>query len=329
MKRKFVKKVVAVLLMMTLCISMTACGKSKQYSEKAQGKAEITIAYQYGMAYAPLQILKEQKLIEKYYPDVTVNWQVLNSGSAITEGIAANSVDIGAMGVAPAITAIMRGVPCKIFSAMSSQPHKILSNNPAINNLSDITPETKIALVNIGSIQHILLAMAAEKELGDARALDNNILAMSHPDGMTALLAGSVECQLTTSPYVFKAEAEGSIHSLSSISEVWPEGNSFIVALASQKLHDENPELYKAVTDALAEAIDYMNENQEDVAALLCENEGVDQATMLSWLQDSACGYSTETVGVMQMAEFMESAGFIEKAPESYSDLVYENVKGN
>lgn len=253
----------------------------------------------------------------------------MNSGSAITEGMASGSIDVGTMGVGPTITAIMKGVPCKIFSAMSSQPHQILTTNPEINSLSDITPETKIALVNIGSIQHILLAMAAEKELGDARALDQNILAMSHPDGMTALLSGSVECQLTTSPYVFKAGADEKVHTLSSISEVWPDGNSFVLALASNKLHDENPELYKAVTEALAEAIDYMNEHQEEAAAMLCENEGVDAATMLSWLQDPACGYSTETVGIMQMAEFMQRAGFIEKAPEDYSELVFENVKGN
>lgn len=324
------KKIMAMLLATAMSISLTACGGNQSAdSGKTNEKTELNIAYQYGMAYAPLQVMKEQGLIEKYYPDVTVNWQVLNSGSAITEGMVAGSIDVGAMGVAPAITAIMKGVPCKIFSSMSSQPHKILSNNPDIKSLKDITSETKIALVNIGSIQHILLAMAAEKELGDARALDNNILAMSHPDGMTALLAGSVECQLTTSPYIFKAEAEEGIHSLTSISEVWPEGNSFIVALASEKLHDDNPELYQAVTKALADAIVYMNENQEEVAAMLCENEGVDSATMLSWLQDSGCGYSTETVGVMQMAEFMKTTGFIEKAPENYSDLVYENVKGN
>lgn len=327
-KRTHSKKLIALLLTLILTFSLTACGYSNN-SAATNGTTSLTIAYQYGMAYAPLQVMMEQKLIEKYYPNVTINWQVLNSGSAITEGIAANSIDVGAMGVAPAITAITKGVPCKIFSAMSSQPHKIMCNNPSIQSLQDITPENKIALVNIGSIQHILLAMAAEKELGDAHALDNNILAMSHPDGMTALLSGSVECQLTTSPYVFKEEAEENIHSLSSISDVWPNGNSFIVALASAKLHDKNPELYTAIVNALSDAVDYINENPNEVAAMLCEKEGVNQETMLSWLQDPACSYSTETAGLMQMANFMASAGFIDEAPSSYSELVYDNVKGN
>ncbi len=323
---KKMKKLLAVLLSVMMVMSLTACGGS---DEKEEEKKTLTIAYQYGMAYAPLQVMKEQKLIEKYAPDVTVDWQVLNSGAAITEGITAGDIDVGAMGVAPAITAVTKGVPCKIFSAMSSQPHKIMTNDANIKSLSDISSDKKIALVNIGSFQHILLAMAAEKELGDAHALDNNILAMSHPDGMTALLAGSVDCQLTTSPYVFKEAEEENISELTSISNVWPDGNSFIVALASTKLHDEDPELYKALTSALSDAIDYLNNNKEEAAAMLCENEGVDQKTMLGWLQDPACGYSADTVGLMQMAEFMARAEFIEKAPENYSDLVYDNVKGN
>lgn len=320
-----IKKTFCILLTICLIFPTVSCGSSSSQEKNNT----LTIAYQYGMAYAPLQVVMEQELIEKYYPDVTVNWQVLNSGSAITEGLTSHNIDIGAMGVAPAVTAISKGVPCKIMSALSSQPHKLMCNDPSIKSLSDITSENKIALVNIGSIQHILLSMAAEKELGDAHALDNNILAMSHPDGMTALLSGSVSCQLTTSPYVFKEAENDNIHSISSISDVWPDGNTFIVALASTELHDNNPELFTAVANALSDAIDYLNNNPEEAASMLCQKEDVSKETMLSWLQDPACGYSTETIGVMQMADFMERVGFIDNVPKSFSELTFENVKGN
>ncbi len=306
-----------------LFLSLTSCTK-KTNSET------VTIAYQYGMAYSPLLIMKEQQLIEKYCPGVTVEWVLLNSGSAINEGIASGSIDVGAMGVAPAITGVMRGIPYRIFSAVSSQPQGLMTNleDVEFDSLADITADQKIALVNIGSIQHILLAMAAKAELGDAHALDNNIVAMSHPDGMTALLSGSVSYQLTTSPYVFKELAEG-IRMLDSITNIWPNGNTFIVAVASQNLHDDHPALYDAVVNALQEACAYIENNPQQVASLLCENEGVDEATMLSWLQDPACGYSTETVGVMQMALFMAENGFLDTAPESFSDLTFDQTVGN
>lgn len=320
---KNVKRIIAAVLVVALALmSMAACG----------GKAEddtLTIAHQYGMAYAPLQVMKEQKLIEKHYNgEVTVEWSTLNSGSAINEGFASGDIDVGAMGLGPAITAVTSGIPAKICSNMSAQPHKIMTNNSEIKTLKDVGSK-HIALVNIGSFQHILLAMAAEEQLGDAHALDNNIVAMSHPDGMSSLISGSVELQLTTSPYTFKEEAEG-MTEVEALESVWPEGNSFIVALASTKLYEENPELYEAVVAALAEAIQWINDNKEEAAEMLCENEGVDAETMLEWLNNPACTYSTEAKGIMDFADFMAEHDFLENdGPESLSDLAFDNVKGN
>ncbi len=319
---KRIRRIICLAACILLLLSLASCTKKTD-------AATLTIAYQYGMAYSPLLIMKEQQLIEKYAPGTTVEWTVLNSGSAINEGIASGSVDVGAMGVGPAITGVMRGIPYRIFSAVSSQPQGLMTSLPDVMSLADITADQKIALVNIGSIQHILLAMAAKAELGDAHALDNNIVAMAHPDGMAALLSGSVSYQLTTSPYIFKELNEPGIRMLDSISNVWPDGNTFIVAVAAQDLYDNHRSQYDAVVKALQEACAYIENNPEEVAALLCENEGVDEATMLSWLQDPACGYATETVGVLSMAQFMAENGFLDVAPESFSDLAFENVLGN
>lgn len=325
---KQTKRLLAMIMAVMLMACLAACGGGSS-SEGESEKEKLTVAFQYGMAYAPLQVMQEQKLIEKHYKNVEVEWATLNSGSAINEGIASGSIDIGAMGLGPAITGVTGGVPYKIFANMSAQPHKIMTNQAKIKSLKDIKNE-KIALVNIGSFQHILLAMAAKEQLGDAHALDNNIVAMAHPDGMNALIAGSVECQLTTSPYVFKEAEEKGISEVEALESVWPSGNSFIVGVASTSLQEENPELYDAVVQAMEDAIAYLNENKEEAAEMLCESEGVDAATMLKWLNDKDCVYTTETKGVMDFANFMAENGFLENdGPKELSDLVFDNVKGN
>lgn len=327
---KHVKKLLAVVMTVALLGSLAACGGGSSSSDSSKDEKEkLTVAFQYGMAYAPLQVMQEQKLIEKHYKNVEVEWSTLNSGSAINEGFASGSIDVGAMGLGPAITGVTSGVPYKIFANMSAQPHRIMTNKANIKSLKDIKKE-KIALVNIGSFQHILLAMAAKEQLGDAHALDNNIVAMAHPDGMAALIAGSVECQLTTSPYVFKEEKEDGISEVEALQSVWPSGNSFIVGVASTELKEKNPELYDAVVAAMEEAIKYLNENKEEAAEMLCGNEDVDAATMLQWLNDESCVYTTETKGVMDFANFMAENGFLENdGPKALSDLAFDNVKGN
>lgn len=325
------KKIIAIVLSAAVAVSCMACGKGKTEEKADSGNgAALAIAYQYGMAYAPLEIMKAQNLIEEAYDgDVEVTWQELNSGAAINEGVAGGSIDVGAMGVGPAVTGIMAGVPYKIFSNMSAQPHAIMTNSEDIQSLSDIKAEDKIAAVNVGSIQHVLLALASEKELGDARALDENLQPLSHPDGMQALISGSVACQVTTSPYIYQELEQENIHMVTDLTDVWPEGNSFIVALASTKLHDENPDLYNAVVEALSQAIDFMNEKPEEAADILAEKLEVEPETILEWMEDPACQYSTKTQGVMDTAQFMAEQGFIDKGPEEYSELIYDNVQGD
>ena len=321
---KKIRKALALLLAAVMIAGLSSCGGSDDESG-----TKLKIVQQYGMAYAPFKIMQEKKLIEKYYNGAEIKWSVLNSGQAINEGFASGDVDIGAMGLAPVITGVTSGVPYKICSNISAQPNRLMTSSKKVKTLKNIGKK-KIALVNIGSIQHIILAMAAEKELGDAHALDHNIVAMSHPDGMSALLSGSVECQLTTSPYVYKEATDDSIHEVEGVADAWPNGNSFIVAVASTSLKEKDPELYDAFIKALAEAIDYINNNKEEVAQMLCAEEGVDAETMLEWLNDPACVYSTKTKGVLYMADFMEKNGFLENGGvESLSDLAFDNVEGD
>ena len=84
------KKVIAVMLILIMTLSLAACGGG---DETADGKTKLTIAHQYGIAYAPLEVMKQQKLIEKHYDGVEVEWSTLNSGSAINEGFLSGDID--------------------------------------------------------------------------------------------------------------------------------------------------------------------------------------------------------------------------------------------
>ena len=169
----------------------------------------INVAYQYGLAYSPAIIVKHNKLIEKYYTELTgekvsVTWTQMNSGADINVAIASGSIDIGFLGIGPAISGISSGVGYKIFTNISGQEHGIVTSDKSIDSLKDlVNTDKQVAIVNIGSIQHIILAKALKQSGLDAHALDSNIVSMKHPDGMVAVQSGAVDCHLTTSPYIF------------------------------------------------------------------------------------------------------------------------------
>ncbi|MEG2073285.1 MAG: ABC transporter substrate-binding protein, partial [Angelakisella sp.] len=64
---------------------------------------EISIAEQFGIAYAPLAIMKEKKLLEEKLPGITVNWKQFGGPTAIREGMLSGDIDIGFMGCAPVL----------------------------------------------------------------------------------------------------------------------------------------------------------------------------------------------------------------------------------
>ena len=318
---KNIVKIISMLLCACLVFSLVACGNGN-----TDEKQSLTIAYQGGIGYAPVHILEAKKIIEKNYDgEIKVEFVKLDSGAAINEGIIGGTIDIGCMGLGPAISGVSSGVSYKVISNLCSQSHGLMSRDPKITSLKDITSKDKIALVSTGSFQHILLAMAAEKSLGNAHALDNNIQGMSHAEGMAALESGTVQLHLTSSPFIYQERANKSYTELSEISEVWPSGNSFLVAMAAGSL-SENEKLFAAVSKSFEEAIAFINENPDETAQIETEYLGLDLETVKSYLEEEDCQFFSELRGAESMASFMYRAGFIEKEVR-IDDFKYESVK--
>lgn len=321
--KKFVK-IISILLCVSIVFSFAACSNNNS-NESSNEKKTLTIAYQGGIGYAPVHILEAKKLIEKNFDgDIEVKFIKLDSGPAINEGIIGGTIDIGCMGLAPAISGVASGVSYKVISNLCSQSHGLMSRDPEITSLKDITSNDKIALVSTGSIQHILLAMAAEKALGDAHSLDNNIQGMSHAEGMAALESGTVQLHLTSSPFIYQERENENYTELSELSEVWPSGNSFLVAMASSAL-SENEKLFEAVSKSFEEAIAFINENSDEAAQIETEYLGLDLDTVKSYLEEDDCQFFSELRGAEDMASFMFRAGFIEKEVK-IDDFKYEAV---
>lgn len=323
--KKVLSVVLSLVLVLTTLFTFSACGSKEDSTTQKQ---KITIAYQGGIGYAPIHIIEAKKLIEKNYSgEVEVTFQKLDSGADINTGIIGGTIDIGCMGVAPAVSAVASGVPAKIVSNLCSQSHGLMTSDKNIKTLSDIG-DTQIALVNIGSFQHILLAMAAEKELGDAHALDNNIVKMAHAEGYAALESGTYKLHLTSSPFINRERENKKYSEIKAINEIWPDGNSFLVALASTKISEENPELFEAIEKSFKEAIEFINTDKQGAAEIIATYLGQDVETTLSDLNDPTSGFFGELKGVSQMADFMYNAGFVDKKV-NFEDLKFSSVTGN
>jgi len=184
----------------------------------AAGAAEIRLAEQFSMGYLQFNVMKRDKLIEKYatqrgLKDFKVSWQRFNGPVAMNEALLSNSTDIVSGGVPGLITLWDKtqgtSFEVKGICALSSQPFLLNTANPDIKSIRDFGERDRIAVPSIKvSVQAVLLQMAAAAAFGDENyaRLDPLTVSMSPPDATIAMLsgAGGVSSAFSVPPFQFQ-----------------------------------------------------------------------------------------------------------------------------
>lgn len=323
MKHGRLRAIALMLLPAVLLLTFTGCAK---HGSRTAAESKITIAEQYGLAYAPLEVMKARRLIEKNLPGVQVTWKQLGNTAAIREAMLANEVDAGFMAIPPFLIGWDKGMEWKIACGLSASPVGLVTNRESIKSLHDFTMDDRIAVPQPGSVQHILLAMACEKFLGDPQKLDSLLVTLNHPDGMQALLAGrEVTAHFTSPPYLFQELEVQGMRQVLDGKEIMGGEFTFIVGVTTFKLHNDNPEVYQALLKSIGEAVSFMRDNPGETAALLAAAYGMEQNEVLKYLGHEDMEYSLTVQGINSFADFMQRNGYISRIPEM-EEIVWENT---
>lgn len=292
---------------------------------KSEDVREISIAEQYGLAYAPLQIMKENKILEKMIPaDTEVKWVQLVNTAAIRESMISGDVDIGFMAIPPFLIGWDKGMEWKIATGLSCSPVSLVTYKENVYSIADLKPDDRIALPQPGSIQHILLSMASYELLSDANKFDNQLVTMSHPDGMNALLSKSeITAHFTTPPYLNQVLKVEGMHEILRGSDVIGDF-SFIIGASTIDFYEENSELYKLFNQALNKAIEYINNHPEESARILSKLYNISEKDTLAYL--NTIEYSSTVKGLRHFSDFMLMQGYIENNYQHVNEILFQGV---
>ena len=172
----------------------------------AQEAKELRIVKQPGLGYLQLIVMREQKTLEKRLPGVEIEWRQLTSGPVIRDAMLAGQMDVGSGGVGPFVQAIDKGLDWKALGALNEMPLYLNCARADIKTLKDVKPGDRIAMPAIGSMQHVVLQMQAEKDLGDPKKLNQQVVAMAHPDATAAILSKrEITCHLSVAALPVRA----------------------------------------------------------------------------------------------------------------------------
>jgi ABC-type nitrate/sulfonate/bicarbonate transport system substrate-binding protein len=298
-------------------------------SAGAQESKQLRIVKQPGLGYLQLIVMRELKLLEKRLPGIEVEWRQLTSGPVIRDAMIAGQMDIGSGGVGPFVQAVGKGLDWKTLGALNEMPLYLNCAREDIKSLKDVKPGDRIAMPAIGSIQHVVLQMAAEKELGDAKKLNQQIVAMSHPDATAAILSKrEITCHLTSPPYQYEQLRDSAIHKVLDSYQAAGGPHTFNLVWASEKWVKANPTAARAFVDALREATDVVTQKPAEAARLYASSEKSRSSAdeILAIMKQDGIKYTMTPSGLLRFASFMHKIGMIRTVPSAWRDYAFEHL---
>ena len=137
----------------------------------AFAQEQVKIGIGYGLAFLPVYLCQDLKLIEKYakaaHLDVKASFPRLMGAAQVQSAIASGAIDIGPFGTAPLLAAWEKAkdTPQQILavSGITSLPLVLLSNQPDEQSIADLKPSDRIAVPTSTSPQMELLELQSEK----------------------------------------------------------------------------------------------------------------------------------------------------------------------
>jgi len=309
----------------------------------AQAEASrIRIAQQFGISYLPLIVVREQGLLEKAaaangIADLEVEWQKFSGATAMNEALISGNLDVAAAGVAPLITLWSRthdNLKVHAFAGLGSIPNYLNTNNPNVKSLKDFTASDKIALpaVKVG-FQPAVLQMAAEQVFGEGNhaKLDELTVSLPHPDAVAALTSGggAITAHFTSPPFQQVELKDPKIHRVLSSYDVLGGPHTFNVVYGTSAFHDENPKLAQAFVTALQQAVDFINQDPKEAAALYAKAEksplSVDEIEALIRNEENV--FTLAPQRTEKFADFLYRTKQIDHQVSSWKDLFFPEIQ--
>lgn len=306
----------------------------------ARAEGQIRIAGQHGITFLLLNIAQEQKLIEKHAKqqgvDVKVEWITLSGGPAINDALLSGNIDTAGAGLGPLLTIWdrtkgrqnVRGV-----ASLGNFPYYLVSNNPKVKTLADLTDKDRIALPAVSvSVQARILQMAVAKQWGDKEfaRLDKITQTLPHPDAAAAIIAGGTELtgHFGNSPFQEQELAQNpNAHIILNSYDVQGGPSSSTLLYATEKYRKDNPKTYRAFIAALAEAAQYASSNPQGAADIYIKlnKSKVDRNLLLKIFANPQVQFKIAPQNTHGLAQFLHRVNAIRNLPDSWRDYFFDD----
>lgn len=304
----------------------------------SRAETPVRITFGYGVTYIPLQIMKNQQLVEKHAAELGVNdvkvaWVQLGNASTMIDALLSGNVEFATLGTTPHILAWERTRGGILgLAAFATLPQYLVTINPNVKTIADFTEADKIAMPAAkSSLQATQLQMAAAALFGvqEYEKLDRFTISMSNPDGLAAMKSGQITAHFSNPPFQqLEMELPGAKRLLSSNDIMGGPSTNGILS-STTKYYEQNPSIVRATLAALDEAMEIINKEKDRALDIFFEENprtDVSREMVLDLISADDVEFSTVPHNTMKYADFMFETGRIKTKPETWKDIFFADI---
>lgn len=211
------------------------------------------------------------------WQELIVRHQMFNAGAETIEAISAGALDSSYLGVTPAIAAITRGVPVKIYTGGHMRGMGLITpGGSSIKSVTDLRGKT-ISTLGRGSLPDMQLRVTA-REHGLDPDKDFNLITLPSADAVNALAKGSVDALMNCPewPQVALTTIKGSKMIASDMDgTLWHGPNTqCVVVIVKTAFATSNPRVLKKMLHMHVAASRMMINDSAKSAEIISKMEG-------------------------------------------------------
>jgi NitT/TauT family transport system substrate-binding protein len=302
---------------------------------------QVKIGLGFGMAFLPIYVCQDLKLIEKHakalHLELKVSYRPYLGAGPVQDAIGSGEIDIGPFGTAPLLAAWekTKDTPQQILavSGLTSLPLTLVTNQPNVSGIADFQPSDRIAMPSLTAPQMYVLEMQSEKMLRAYDKLRDQVVVMSPADAMTALVdgAGSATAYFASPPFAQLALRDAKVHRVLSSTDVMGKA-SFLMLGATRAYIEAHPQIPEAIDQAIDEAARVIHDDPRRAAQIYLTHEpsmtlsGAAAEAVLREIKDE---FGSAVYGVQTFADFMSRHDELKAPPASWKDVVAPSLLGS
>jgi NitT/TauT family transport system substrate-binding protein len=151
---------------------------------------------------------------------------------------------------------------------------------------------------------------------------------MTHPDGVIALLSGggAVTAHFTSPPFHQRERKDPHIRTILTSDEVMGGSTTFTMLSTTSKFREQNPKAFKAVYQALEEAVQIIESDKKAAADILLASRsegGFSSDEMADVIGSSEVKFTLVPEHIQKYAQFMKESGTIQQVPDSWKGFFF------